>query len=126
MIINRFEDIESWKKARSLVKEIYSITQGNDFRKDYSLKDQIIRASVSIMSNIAEGFDSGTNRSFIKYLNISLGSNSEVKSVLYVALDQEYISREIFDNLQGKCDEIKKLISGFKKYLSNSSRTKKR
>ncbi len=119
MFIKRFEDIESWKKARILVKEIYKITRRNLFKRDYSLKDQINRAAVSIMSNIAEGFDSGSNRSFIKYLNISLGSSSEVKSVLYVALDQEYITEDIFEELYQKCEEIKKLIKGFKKYLNS-------
>jgi four helix bundle protein len=120
MVIKRFEDIESWKKARLLVKEIHEITQRNNFKKDFSLKDQIKRASVSIMSNVAEGFDSGSNRSFIKYLNISLGSSSEVKSILYVALDQEYISEDIFEELYQQCEEIKKLIKGFKKYLNTS------
>lgn len=122
MVIRRFEDIESWKKARLLVKEIYKITRQNNFKWDYSLKDQINRAAVSIMSNIAEGFDSGTNRSFIKYLNISLGSNSEVQSVLYVALDQEYITEDTFEGLYQRCDEIKKLIIGFKKYLNSSKK----
>ncbi len=124
MVIRRFEDIESWKKARLLVKEIYKITRRDLFKSDYSLKDQINRAAVSIMSNIAEGFDSGSNRSFIKYLNISLGSNSEVKSILYVALDQEYITEDIFEDIYQRCDEIKKLITGFKKYLNSSKKSK--
>lgn len=124
MIIKRFEDIESWKKSRLLVIEIYKITRRNLFKSDFSLQDQIKRAGVSIMSNIAEGFDSGSNRSFIKYLNISLGSNSEVQSILYIALDQNYITEEIFKDLYQRCEEIKKLITGFKKYLNNSKTTK--
>lgn len=118
MVINKFEDIESWKRARFLVSDIYSITSNGSFSKDFSLKDQIIRASVSIMSNLAEGFDSGTNKSFVRYLNISLGSASEVKSILYVALDQSYITKEKFNELYEKCDEIKRMITGLKKYLT--------
>ena len=118
MVIKKFEDVESWKKARSLVNEIYNISRSIHFKKDFSLKDQIIRAAVSIMSNIAEGFDSGTNKSFVRYLNISLGSASEVKSILYVALDQNYITNDKFKELYENCDEIKRLITGLKKYLT--------
>ena len=121
MVIKKFEEIESWKKARSLVSEVYNISQSIHFKKDFSLKDQIIRAAVSIISNIAEGFDSGTNKSFVRYLNISLGSASEVKSILYVALDQNYITNDKFNELYEKCDEIKRLITGLKKYLTKQT-----
>jgi len=87
MKIESFTEIESWKKARQLVKQIYKITSKNRFSKNYGLKDQIQRASVSIMSNIAEGFDSGSQKSFINFLNYSYQSASEVESLLYIAHD---------------------------------------
>jgi four helix bundle protein len=120
MGIRNFETIESWVKSRDLVKDIYSITRHSEFRKDFSLKDQVRRSAVSIMSNIAEGFDSGSNKSFIRYLNISLGSASEVKSLLYIALDQNYIKETEFNKLHSKCDDIINLIRGFKKYLNKN------
>ena len=88
MIIERFEDIEAWKEARTLVKEIYQFF--GDV-KDYGFRDQIQRAAVSVMSNIAEGFDRGSNREFIKFLIIARGSVSEVRSLGYAALDIGYI-----------------------------------
>ncbi|MDO9548809.1 MAG: four helix bundle protein [Candidatus Marinimicrobia bacterium] len=92
MKIERFEDIESWKEARKLTNEVYRLTNRDVFAKDWGLKDQIQRASVSIMSNIAEGFDSGANRSFSNFINYSFRSVSEVQSLLYVAQDREYIN----------------------------------
>ncbi len=88
MRIERFEDIEAWKEARELVKNIYD--KFKDIR-DYSFKDQIQRASVSVMSNIAEGFDRGTNKEFIQFLVIARGSLSELRSLLYNALDLDFI-----------------------------------
>ncbi len=78
MKINRFENIESWKRSRGLVNLVYKSTNEYPFNKDFGLRDQIQRASVSIMSNIAEGFDSGTNKSFINFLNYTYRSASEV------------------------------------------------
>lgn len=117
MRIEKFEDIESWKLARELTNEIYRITKLNNFSKDFGLKDQIQRASVSIMANISEGFDSGSDKSFINFLNYSYRSASEVQSLLYVVLDQKYISKNEFDFLYGKCKDIKNLIGGLIKYL---------
>ena len=94
MKIESFHEIESWKAARILVSKIYKLTSRNNFTKDYGLKDQIQRAAVSIMSNIAEGFDSGSARNFINFLNYSYRSASEVESLLYVALDLSYINKE--------------------------------
>lgn len=120
MKITRFEDIESWKKGRELVKSIYTITRNDVFKKDYGLKDQIQRASISIISNIAEGFDSATNKSFINFLNYSYRSASEVQSLLYIASDLNYISSEQFNSLYQQSTEIKKIIGGFIKYLKRS------
>jgi len=125
MKIIKFEDIESWKKGRELLKTIYSITREEPFKKDFGLKDQIQRASVSIISNIAEGFDSGTNKSFINFLNYSYRSASEVQSLLYVALDLNYISNIQFSELYQHVYEIKKIIGGFIQYLKIPATTNK-
>ena len=122
MKIERFEDIESWKLARELTNDIYKSTKKDKFNKDYGLKDQIQRASASIMANIAEGFDSGSDKQFINFLNYAYRSASEVQSFLYVALDQQYISDNDFNYLFSKSKEIKKLIGGLIKYLSNSKK----
>ena len=117
MRIEKFEDIESWKLARELTKEIYRITKLNHLSKDFGLKDQIQRASVSIMSNIAEGFDSGSDKSFINFLNYSYRSASEVQSLLYVVLDQDLITKSKFESLYEKSKDIKNLIGGLIQHL---------
>ena len=120
MPISKFEEIDSWKEARVLTNNIYSISNSDNFKIDFGLKDQIRRASVSIMSNIAEGFDSASNKSFINFLNYSFRSASEVQSLLYVALDQNYISKDEFDLNYSQCNKIKSLIGGFIRYLKKS------
>ena len=117
MKIERFEDIESWKAGRELTNTIYSLTNKTSFNKDFGLKDQIQRASISITTNIAEGFDSKSNKAFINFLNYSFRSASEVQSLLYAALDQKYINDIEFDLAYNRCIEIKKLIGGFIRYL---------
>jgi len=115
--IENFEDIKSWQKARELTSKIYEITSSGGFSKDYGLRDQIQRASVSVMANIAEGFGSDSNKEFIKFLNYSRRSVLEVQSHLYVALDQEYITQNQFNQLYKDLTDLKKLISGFIRYL---------
>lgn len=122
MQITKFEDIESWKEARLLVTIIYELRINEEFNRDYSLKDQITRAAVSIMSNIAEGFDSGTSKSFIRYLNIAYGSASEVQSLLYILVDRTHITQRKFEDIYGRIGKIKNLIGAFIKYL-NSKKT---
>jgi len=117
MKIERFEDIQSWQKARELVKSIYQATSEGDFAKDYSLKEQIRRASVSIMSNIAEGYARQTNREFGQFLHIALGSVAEVQSQLYIAQDLNYISKEEFARIYELASETARLVTGFIKYL---------
>jgi four helix bundle protein len=125
MIINKFSDIESWKEARILVREVYKLSANSRLSKDFGLKDQIQRASVSIMSNIAEGFDSGSTKPFINYLNHAYGSSSEVQSLLFIAKDIGYISEEEFEQLTDRVEKVRKLIGGFIKYLkSTQSKTK--
>jgi len=118
--IERFEDIQAWQEARNLTNLIYNLCKGNSFSKDFGLRDQIQRASVSIMSNIAEGFDSQSDIEFIKFLNYSRRSASEVQSHLYVALDQEYIANDKFTEIYEKCRAIKRMIAGFIKYLKKT------
>ncbi len=90
--IKRFEDIIAWQKAREMTREIYTCTRAGAFTKDFGLRSQIQRASVSTMANIAEGFDRGGDKEFIQFLSNSKGSSGEVKSHLYVALDQGYVT----------------------------------
>jgi four helix bundle protein len=118
--IQKFEDILAWQKARELTKAIYSGTKAGPFAKDFGLKDQIQRSAVSIMANIAEGFERGGDKEFIQFLSMSKGSCGEVKSHLYVALDQQYIDMEKFNELYASTDEVGKLVAGFMAYLRQS------
>ena len=115
-----FEEIESWKKARELTKRIYQTTSEGNFARDFGLRDQIRRASVSILSNIAEGFERDGTKEFIQFLSIAKGSAGEVKAQLYIALDLEYISQPDFYSLFKLADDIGKLIGGMMKYLQAS------
>ena len=117
MKIERFEDIEAWKEARKLVNMIYNISEEGQFSKDFSLRNQIRSASVSIMSNISEGFDRGTNRELIQFLVIARASASGVKSQLYVALDRKYINAEGFQEIYDQATRVISLIDGFIHYL---------
>ncbi len=120
MKIEKFEDIIAWQKTRELVKEIYRITKNEEFSKDYSLKDQIQRASVSIMSNIAEGYERGTKEELIQFLYIARGSCGEVRSQLYIAYDLNYISLQEFQKLQKLAIEVSRLIYHFIEYLKGA------
>lgn len=123
--IDRFEDIDAWKKARELTKAIYVITSEHDFSREFGLKDQIRRAGVSVMSNIAEGFERTGDAEFRRFLSIAKGSAGEIKAQLYVALDAGIISQKQFDELYGLASETGKLIGGFIRYLTASSETKR-
>lgn len=118
--IEKFEDILAWQKARELVREVYSVTTEGQFARDFGLKDQIRRAAVSIMLNIAEGFARKTNREFCQFLVIAHGSAAEVQAALYVALDQGYISTELFERHYNLAEEASKMILGFVEYLRKS------
>jgi four helix bundle protein len=118
--IQKFEDILAWQKARELTKGICAHAKAGPFAEDYGLKDQIQRASVSIMGNVAEGFDRGGDNEFIQFLSISKGSCGEVESHLYVALDQQYIVPEQFNRLYSGADEVGRLLAGFMAYLKQS------
>lgn len=117
--IERFEEIQAWQKARELNKEIYEITKDSGFARDFSLRDQIRRASVSIMANIAEGFGRRSKREFANFLNMAHGSAAEVQCHLYVAFDQKYLSQDVFERLYGNIDEVSKMIQSFINYLKS-------
>lgn len=117
-----FEELPIWREARVLVRLIYDLTKQNDFSKDYGLKDQIQRASVSTMTNIAEGFERRSNKEFCQFLNYAKASSGETRSLLYVALDQNYIAKEQFDSAYEKTVSLSKSIAGFDNYLSQSNR----
>jgi len=119
--IERFEDIEAWQKARELTQEIYRITNQGSFARDFGLRDQIRRAAVSVMSNIAEGFERGGDVEFRRFLAIAKGSAGEVKAQLYVALDAGLIDQATFDSLYKKAGETGNLVGGFMRYLGRGS-----
>lgn len=114
-----FERIVSWQKARYLNKEIYRLTKQVAFSKDFALRDQIRRASISISSNIAEGYGRKTDKEFIYFLNVAKASCNEVKSQLYLALDVNYLKKDDFESVYGVCDDISKTIYGLIKHLEN-------
>lgn len=121
MKIERFEDIETWKEARALVKAVYGTL--HDCR-DWGYKDQIQRASISVMSNIAEGFDRGSNKEFIQFLVVARGSVSEVKSLAYAGADIGHLSADSFECISNKCGNISNMINGFIRYLNSADRKK--
>lgn len=114
MTIKRFEDIRAWQEARNLTKQIYATAKASTgLRRDRRLRDQLQAATVSVMSNIAEGFSRRTAKEFIQFLFVAKGSAAEVQSLLYVAIDQDYISEGQFTDLYGKSNEVAKMTSGF-------------
>ena len=118
--ITRFEDIESWKAAREVANLIYSASRREKFSRDFALCNQIRRAAISIVSNIAEGFERDGNKEFLQFLSIAKGSCGEVRAQLYVAFDQEYLDKETFDQLSTKLVSTSRLINGFMRYLRES------
>src|ERR1035437_4784594 len=111
--IERFEDMLSWQKARELTRYVYKVSKQGDFVKDFELRGQIRDASISIMSNIAEGFERGGDKEFSQFLSIAKGSCGEVRAQLYAALDEKYLTTEQFKDICDRCVEVSRLISGF-------------
>jgi len=126
MKILKFEDIEAWQEARRLVNMVYDLTNKKEFQKDFGLKEQIQRAAVSCMSNIAEGFDSGSDQQFVQYLVYTRRSSSEVQSQLYVALDRKYIAQDEFNAVYEQAKKVAKLSNGFIKYLRTGRQADRR
>ena len=120
MGIKRFEDLEVWQKSMSLVDKIYELTKKSTFSKDYNLRDQIRRAVISIPSNIAEGFERGSNKEFIQFLFVAKGSAAEVRTQLYIALRQNYIIQEQFDSATNLAINISVMLKRFIDYLTKS------
>jgi four helix bundle protein len=118
--IERFEDLKTWQKARELNQRIYRASGAAAFARDYGLRDQIRRASISVMSNIAEGFERDGDKEFAQFLSNAKGSCGEARSQLYVALDENYLSHDEFEALREQCEEVSKMISGFMAYLRTS------
>ena len=118
--IKKFEDIESWKKARKLTNEIYQATSSGGFSRDFDLKNQIRRASVSILSNIAEGFERGGKAEFINFLTIANGSCAETRSQLYSGFDRNYYSEQEMKIHLELAEEIGRMIGGLINYLNRS------
>lgn len=116
-LIQRFEDIQAWQEARALVKMIYVLTSKEQIAKDFGMKDQIRRASVSAMTNIAEGFDCESKLEFSRFLGIARRSAVEVQSLLYAAMDTRYINQAEFDLHYEQARKTKALIGGFKHSL---------
>ncbi len=119
--IKRFEDIDAWKKARELTQAIYQASNTGGFARDFGLRDQIRRASVSVMLNIAEGFERDGRNELRQFLSMAKGSVGEVRAALYVALDADFIDSTEFDRLYGIALETSRLIAGFLRYLSTSA-----
>ncbi|TRX39036.1 four helix bundle protein [Flavobacterium restrictum] len=117
---NSFEEINSWQKARVFNKKIYRITDNVNFKKDFDFVRQIRRASVSVTSNIAEGFERNTDKEFVYFLFVAKASAGEVRSQLYLAFDLEYITQQELEDLLIEITNISKLLSGFIKYLQKS------
>ena len=123
--ITRFEEIDSWMSARQLTNTVYALGNQAGFNRDFGLRDQIRRASVSIMSNIAEGFESRTDIQFINFLGMARASAGEVRSQLYIALDQSYISEEQFKDAHGVAEKCARQISKFISYLEANPRQRR-
>lgn len=118
--IKNFEELDSWKKARELASYVYSLTRKEKFSRDFGLRDQIQRASGSIMHNIAEGFEAGYNAEFVRFLKMARRSAGEVQSELYLALDADYINESELKKAYELTIEIKKLINGLINYLNKT------
>jgi four helix bundle protein len=115
----QFEDLRVWQEARELNRAVYAASKQRAFYRDIGLREQIRRAAVSVMSNIAEGFERGSRREFVQFLNVAKGSNGEVRSQLYVALDQEYLTAKGFATLREAASLLSRRIAAFIRYLEN-------
>ena len=118
--IHRFEDIEAWQKARALVKTVYGLTSDGAFSRDYALRNQMRRAAVSIMANIAEGFERGGDKEFLQFLALAKGSSGEVRSHLIVAMDQGYVTRDQSKVIGEQAMQVSRMIAGLMKHLRES------
>jgi len=117
----KFEEIHAWEKGRSITNHIFQVIQNSELRKNFALKDQLIRCSISITANIAEGFERNSNKEFCYFLAIAKGSTGELRSFLYVLLDNQFITKSDFEKLYQESQEIFAMLSKLIRYLSNSN-----
>jgi four helix bundle protein len=122
--ITCFEEIQAWQTARELTRMIYALSGGGAFARDFGLRDQIRRAAVSVMSNIAEGFESQTQAQFIRYLNLAKGSAGEVRCQLYIALDLQYLGDDQFKPAFDLADKNSRQLARFIDYLESHPQTR--
>ena len=118
--IKRFEDIGAWQEGRKLVRAIYQASCAGNFARDFALRDQIRRAAISIPSNIAEGFERDGNREFYQFLSLAKGSCGEVRTQLYLALDEAYVTKSQFDSLSEAALRISRMVASLMTYLRRS------
>lgn len=124
MKIRKFENLEIWKLALKITKEIYDLTGKKEFSKDFSLRDQLRRAIISVSSNIVEGFEKNNNNEFIRFLKIAKGSVGEVRNQLYIALVVGYISNQEFQKVNSHLENLAGQIGGFIQYLERKRKNK--
>ena len=118
MPVEKFQDLVAWQKARVLTAEIYQLTTQGPFARDFGLRDQIQRAAVSVMSNIAEGFERGSRAEFHQFLVIAKGSCAELRSQLYTALDVSYIDNETFERVSLLAEEVSRILGGLRSSIA--------
>ncbi len=119
--IERFEDIEAWRKARELTRNIYQITSQGALAVDFVWRDQLRRSAISIMANIAEGFEREGDKEFRQFLSLAKGSVGELKAQIYAAMDAGLSGQDQFHHLLDLADEPSRLIAGFMRYLKEST-----
>lgn len=120
MTVKNFEDLKIWQEARNLTKQVYSITTQDVIKRDYQLVDQMRRAAISVMANIAEGFERGGNKEFIQFLYIAKGSCGELRSHMTAAWDQGYTTKQQFDDLRTNAAGLSTMINNLIKYLKQT------
>ena len=123
--VDRFEDLDVWKRARSLANLIYDFSESGKFARDFGLRDQMRRAAVSIMSNISEGFESQTQATFIRYLSHAKASSGELRAQLYLALDRNYISSEQFEQVAEMAAICSRQITKLSQYLESQPNSRR-
>ena len=124
-IIRRFEEIQAWQKARDVTRRVYDMTSKGLMERDFGLRDQLRRACVSSMANIAEGFGRRSDKEFANYLNIAHGSACEAQSHLYVAMDLGYLGKEVFDEAYAGLDEVARMTFALERHLRKSKQAGK-
>jgi four helix bundle protein len=125
MVVKTFEELKVWQNARGFVKHIYEVTEQKGFAKDFALRDQIRRSAISVMSNIAEGFESSSNAEFIRFLSYAKSSSGEARSQLYTALDLNYMLEETFEELRKDAMAVSRQLVALMKYLGESRQRKR-